>query len=106
MKITSDLIRGHTDTIVLATLLEGKKYGYEIFKEILKKSGGKYELKEPTLYSSYKRLEDQGFIAGEWGDSDEDSRRKFYCITEAGHRKYLENKADWNYTKNIIDGLI
>lgn len=106
MKITSDLIRGHTDTIVLATLLDGKKYGYEIYKEIIKKSGNRYELKEPTLYSSYKRLEEQGLIRGEWGASDEDTRRKFYTITQLGRLKLRENKEDWNYTKGIIDQLI
>ena len=67
-KISSDLLRGHTDTIVLSILNEGDSYGYEIFKKIVEKSDGLYELKEATLYSSYRRLEQEGSITSYWGD--------------------------------------
>ena len=56
-RISSDLLRGHTDTIILKLLLDGDKYGYEISKLIQSKSGGEYELKEATMYSS---LEEAG----------------------------------------------
>ena len=66
MSIDSDLIRGHVDTIILKTLTTGEKYGYEIIKEIEQKSKGTYELKQPTLYSCLKRLENQGLISAFW----------------------------------------
>ena len=56
-KLTSDLLRGHTDTIILRLLSEGDKYGYEITKLIYEHSSEEYELKEATMYSSLKRLE-------------------------------------------------
>jgi DNA-binding PadR family transcriptional regulator len=90
----------------LGILTEGKKYGYEIYKTIFLKSNRKYAIKEPTLYSSYKRLEDDGLIIGEWGDPDMGARRRYYSITEKGRERYLKNKADWEYAKGIIDLLI
>jgi len=53
MLITSDLIRGHTETIILAQLMPHDSYGYEINKAIHEKTGGRYESKEATLYSAY-----------------------------------------------------
>ena len=56
MSIAGDLIRGHTDAIILARLLRGDSYGYEINKKIKSASGGRYELNEATLYTAFKRL--------------------------------------------------
>ena len=60
--ISSDLIRGHINTIILRTLYDGDKYGYEIINEIEEKSKGQYSLKQPTLYSALKRLESQDYV--------------------------------------------
>lgn len=57
--INSDLIRGHIDTIILKILKERDNYGYEIMKAVSVNSGNEYELKEPSLYTSLKRLEKQ-----------------------------------------------
>ena len=56
-KLTSDLLRCHTDTVILRLLTEGDRYGYEMIKQIGERSGGQYQLKEATLYSSLRRLE-------------------------------------------------
>ena len=64
--ISADLIRGHINTIILRTLYERDKYGYEIIEEIENKSHGQYSLKQPTLYSALKRLETQGYINAYW----------------------------------------
>ena len=60
MSITSDLIRGHTDTIILAQLSNADSYGYQINKTIQEKTKQEYELKEATLYSAFRRLEQAG----------------------------------------------
>ncbi|NLA87234.1 MAG: PadR family transcriptional regulator, partial [Clostridiales bacterium] len=62
MSIASDLIRGHTDTIILARLMRNDNYGYEINKAIQQRTGSRYELKEATLYSAFRRLEQAGCI--------------------------------------------
>lgn len=105
-KISSDLLRGHTDTIVLGILAEGDSYGYEIYKKILEKSEGLYELKEATLYSSFRRLEEEESIRSYWGDETLGGRRKYYSITPAGEEVYRLNKEDWEFTKKMIDRLI
>ena len=104
--IASDLIRGHTETIILAHLVPKDSYGYEINKAIQEKTGGKYELKEATLYSAFRRLENARLIRSYWGDENTGARRRYYSITEQGKALYLENKSDWEKAKEIIDKLI
>ncbi|WP_199617023.1 PadR family transcriptional regulator [Paenibacillus alkalitolerans] len=105
-KISSDLLRGHTDTIILKLLMSGDKYGYEISKLVHSGSGGEYELKEATMYSSLKRMELEGNITSYWGDETQGGRRKYYRITDKGKRTYVENKNNWEYAKSILDKLI
>jgi len=104
-KISSDLLRGHTDTIILKLLLDGDKYGYEITKLIQTNSRGEYELKEATMYSSLKRLEGDGCITSYWGDETQGGRRKYYQITKRGKQLYSENKSNWEYAKRVLDNL-
>jgi PadR family transcriptional regulator PadR len=105
-KISSDLLRGHTDTIILKLLMDGDKYGYEISKLIQTNSSGEYELKEATMYSSLKRLEADGSITSYWGDETQGGRRKYYRIAEKGKQLYFENKNNWEYAKRILDQLL
>ncbi len=105
-RISSDLLRGHTDTMILKLLTGGDKYGYEISKLITMGSDGEYELKEATMYSSLKRLESDGCIASYWGEGAQGARRKYYRITERGTKSYLENKANWEYAKRVLDRLL
>lgn len=106
MSITSDLIRGHTDTIILATLLQKDSYGYEINKSIQERTANQYELKEATLYSAFRRLEQAGQITSYWGDETTGARRRYYSITHLGRALYDQNKTDWEETKTLIDKLI
>jgi PadR family transcriptional regulator PadR len=105
-KISSDLLRGHTDTLILKLLLSGDKYGYEISKLIYSNSKGEYELKEATMYSSLKRLENEGGITSYWGDETQGGRRKYYKVTDKGREIYFENKQNWEYAKQILDQLL
>lgn len=105
-KINADLLRGHTDTIILKLLQNGDKYGYEITKLISSNSGGEYELKEATMYSSLKRMENEGYITSYWGDESQGGRRKYYKITQKGNEIYFENKANWEYAQRILNQLM
>lgn len=106
MSITADLIRGHTDAIILAKLMDGDGYGYSINKSIKSETGGQYELKEATLYSVFRRLEGDGLIVSYWGDGDIGARRRYYSITEAGRRAYSSHIEEWNAACKIINRLI
>jgi DNA-binding PadR family transcriptional regulator len=104
--MSSDLLRGHTDTIVLRILSDGDAYGFEIYNRILEKTGTQYELKETTLYSSYKRLEADGCITSYWGDETQGARRKYYRITKKGRETFEQNIRDWQFTQKIINDLL
>lgn len=104
--IRADMIRGHIDTIILRVLDEHDSYGYEIIKSVSTYSDGRYELKEPSLYTSLKRLEGQGLISSYWGDESQGGRRKYYAITEAGREVYEANVSEWMQARDLIDLLI
>jgi len=106
MSIASDLIRGHTDAIILAKLMDGDNYGYEINKSIQQKTGGKYELKEATLYTAFRRLEQAGCISSYWGDEQTGARRRYYTITDLGRETYSSLMREWNAAKEMIEKLM
>lgn len=106
MSIASDLIRGHTDTIILANLMHGDNYGYKINKAINELTDHQYELKEATLYTAFKRLEDNGSISSYWGDESTGARRRYYTITSRGKQSYTQLRTEWESAKVLIDKLI
>ena len=106
MSIAGDLIRGHTDAIILARLMRSDSYGYEINKTISTLSSGRFELKEATLYTAFKRLEEQGYIASYWGNSGAGARRRYYTIPAGGRDAYHRLVAEWKETKEIMDNLL
>ncbi|PWM40416.1 MAG: PadR family transcriptional regulator [Clostridiales bacterium] len=106
MSVTADLIRGHTDAIILAHLIQRDSYGYEINRAISATTGGRFELKEATLYTAFKRLEDAGWIVSYWGNEPSSARRKYYRITAAGRAAYHRQLADWKNAREIIDQLL
>jgi PadR family transcriptional regulator PadR len=103
---SSDLLRGHTDTIVLGTLRDAERYGFEIYKTIRDATGGDYEIKEATLYATFRRLVKDGLVDAYWGDETQGGRRKYYRITDAGRAVYTRNVSDWNATQRIINTLL
>ncbi len=106
MSIASDQIRGHTETIILAQLLEKDSYGYVINKTILQKTGNRFELKEATLYTAFRRLEESGCICSYWGDETTGARRRYYSITDIGRESYRLRRKEWESAKTLIDKLI
>lgn len=106
LSIASDMIRGHTETIILRQLLDHDSYGYEINKAIQETTDGQYELKEATLYTAFRRLEQSGCIVSYWGDETTGARRRYYTITPEGRAQYLRCVEDWRYAKELIDRLI
>ena len=105
--ISSDIIRGYNDTIILYLLLDKPSYGYEISKQIKALSNNKYIMKETTLYSAFTRLEKNGYItsfpdAGENGGK----KRTYYSITDAGREYYQARCDEWSLTKEVIENFI
>ena len=104
-KISSDMLRGHTDTIVLSILMRKDSYGYEISRIIMENSGGLFELKEATLYASFRRMEQDGCINSYWGDESQGGRRRYYRITGKGKELWRKNLDGWRFTNRILSKL-
>ena len=103
LDINSDLIRGHINTIILRSLYDSDKYGYEIISEIEKKSGGMYSLKQPTLYSALKRLESLKYVTSYYGEYSNGGRRKYFSLTDLGKHITEQNLSEWEFSRTIID---
>lgn len=104
--ISSDLIRGHIDTIILHTLLDSDKFAQQISDAIEEKSEKEYKINQATLYSSLKRLESLKYVVGYWNDSDGGGRRKFFKLTESGKNTVESNLSSWSFSRAIIDKLM
>ena len=106
MSIAADLIRGHTDAIILAHLIRGDSYGYRINNAIKSATENRFELKEATLYTAFRRLESSGCISSYWGDGEGGARRRYYSITQRGTESYKKMIAEWKEANGIINKLI
>lgn len=104
--ISSDIIRGYNDTMILCLLLEGPSYGYEISKRIRVMTGEKYVIKETTLYSAFTRMEKNGFITSFSMNAENGKRRTYYRITDAGRAYYREKCVEWELTKDVVERFI
>ena len=106
MALAADILRGYTDTIILRQLADGDSYGYQINKATQEKTGNQFALKEATLYTAFRRLEDMGCIYSYWGDEQSGARRRYYSITERGRKQYEKLLAEWRVARELIDKLV
>ena len=103
--INNKALRGSISQIILNALLSGDKYGYEICKDIEQKTNGTLILKQPSLYSSLRRMEEQGLISSYWGDSDIGGRRHYYKISDKGKSHYEKNSVNWEDFNHLLSAL-
>ena len=107
VSISSDVIRGYNDTIILFLLMRKPSYGYEISKQIRQISEEKYVIKETTLYSAFTRMEKNGYVES-YQDSNNETgkRRTYYRITEEGKQYYQLKCEEWKVTQDVIQRFI
>lgn len=101
--ISSDIIRGHLDSIILRLIYEKDRYGYEISKEISLRTNNQFQIKEASLYAVFQRLEKRGIIESYVGDITYGGKRRYYRITTLGKAYLKEKIMEWNETKKIIN---
>lgn len=104
-------LKGNINTIILCSLYDkdgknGDKYGYEIAKEIKERTENKYEIKQPTLYSYLKKLEQQDLITSYWGTESNGGRRRYYSLTPRGRIDCERFMAEWEYHKAVLNTLV
>jgi PadR family transcriptional regulator, regulatory protein PadR len=100
--ISSEIVRGHLDTIILKLIIEKDRYGYEISNEISTRTGNRFQIKEATLYAVFQRLEKKYLIESYLGDITHGRQRKYYRITMLGRAYYREKVQEWKDIREIM----
>ena len=101
--ILEEIPRGQLNNVILTTMLDGDKYGYEIIAEISNWSNGKIELKQPSLYSALTRLEKADMLSSYWTDSDIGGKRHYYRLTDLGRKTATAWAEDFMQEKSKND---
>lgn len=95
VKVNKELLKGSTVILILSLLEQKSMYGYEMIKELQKKSNGVFEFKEGTLYPILHSLEANNLIESYWDETVSVRKRKYYRITEAGKKAAKEKQQEW-----------
>jgi len=103
---SKDLIAASAKTIILAFLLSGESYGYQIIKRVRKVSGGALNWSNAILYPVLHQMEKDGLIRSEWKISSENRMRKYYILTQLGAAELSTEKARWEEIQNILHKLL
>ena len=106
ISISSDVIRGYNDTMILFLLKSSPSYGYEISKSIKALTSEKYIIKETTLYSAFTRMEENGYVESYSQEAENGKRRTYYRITDKGQSYYDEKCEEWKLTKEVVEKFI
>lgn len=101
-----DLIQGTLDLLILKAVSLGPLHGYGVLLRIQQISGDRLEILQGSLYPALYRLEHNGLIASDWGESDNNRRARFYRLTAAGRRQLREEINKWNRTAEMMAGII
>ena len=103
----ADVLQGTLDLMVLQTLATmGPQHGYAIASRLEQVSAGSLQVNMGTLYPGLMRLEQRGYVRGEWGTTDNNRRARFYSLTAAGRRELDSRRAEWDRTVSIMHALL
>ena len=99
---TADLLPGTLDMLILKAVSLKPLHGYGVLLRIRQISGDALEIPQGSLYPALYRLEHQGLIVADWGQSENNRRAKYYTLTAAGRRRLREETAGWNRLASAI----
>jgi PadR family transcriptional regulator, regulatory protein PadR len=102
MRFQRELLKGTTESLILAALQEAPSHGYELVERLRERSQGIFELGEGTLYPLLYKLEAKGLIAGKWEAGTGERRKRVYRITPQGKKKLAERTVEW---KSLVQGM-
>jgi len=101
-----DLLQGTLDMLVLKAVSLGPLHGYGVLLRIQQISGGRLEIQQGSLYPALYRLEHEGWIAGEWGQSENNRRARFYRLTEDGRKRLHREARKWNEFAAVVGTIM
>ena len=101
-----ELLRGTLDMLILKAVSLGPQHGYGVLLRIQQLAKGNLQIEQGSLYPALYRLEHKGFIASEWGESDNNRRAKFYRLTPAGKRQLRLETENWKRHGDMIAAFL
>ncbi|SRR6266540_2981621 len=105
MRADAQVLKGHLDVLLLATLEDGPRHGYAVKEALRGGSGGRFDLPTGTIYPALHRLERAGLISGSWSVVD-GRRRRSYQLTTAGRHKLNGDRTDWHHFASAVSALL
>ena len=101
-----DLLQGTLDLLILKALSLSPLHGYGVLRRIQQISGDRLEIQQGSLYPALYRLEHQGLIASEWGESDNKRKAKYYRLTPAGRRQLRTEAEKWSQMAGLMASIL
>jgi|SRR5580704_18093404 PadR family transcriptional regulator PadR len=101
-----DLLQGTLDMLILKAVSLGPLHGYGVLLRIQQISKDRLEILQGSLYPALYRLEHQGLIASEWGESENKRKAKYYRLTPAGKRQLHSETEKWNQMADVVTGIL
>ncbi len=101
-----DLLQGTLDMLILKAVSLGPLHGYGVLLRIQQISKDRLEIQQGSLYPALYRLEHQGWISSEWGESENKRKARFYRLTATGKRRLQTEAANWNRMSDVIAGIL
>ena len=106
MKISKELLKGTTSTLILKVIAEKDMYGYQIIQEIRARSNNVFNLNEGTLYPILHTLEKEGLLESYRRDTESGRDRKYYRITLLGNTTLVARLEEWRSFTDAVDGIL
>ena len=106
MKPPVELVQGTLDMLILKAVSLGGLHGYGVLVRLQQLTGGQLQIQQGSLYPALYRLERQGLIASEWGESDNKRKAKFYSLTAAGRKRLKSETDSWNRYSSVVASVL
>jgi PadR family transcriptional regulator PadR len=101
-----DLLQGTLEILILKAISLGPLHGYGMLLRIQQISGQRLEIPQGSFYIALYRIEHKGWIKGEWGESENNRRAKFYRLTPAGARRLKSEMEKWSQMTDVVDTVL
>src|SRR6478735_7534312 len=106
MKKQVELVQGTLDMLILKAVSLGGLHGYGVLLRLQQLTGGRLQIQQGSLYPALYRLENQGLIASQWGESENKRKAKFYTLTTAGRKELKLETESWSRFSAVVSGIL
>ena len=101
-----ELLQGTLEILILKAVSLGPLHGYGVLQRIHQISGDRLQIPQGSFYVALYRMEHKGWLKGEWGESDNNRRAKFYRLTPAGNRQLRSETVKWAQMTDVVSGIL